>query len=360
MSDLISRLRDNPHEFDLFQAISILERSEPAREPVGTSVGLDEAVRLAAHVDLAFAPSDISSVDDSVQPGPPLTLKARAFSLAGAQGSLPMPFTELIMERRRLRDHAGLDFLDIFNQRVLGFLYRSRRKHRLALNAGDVANAALVRSLDALSGLGRAEGARGPGGELAWLRHAGVQGAAPRSMASLLAVVRDRLGVHFSGRQFVGGWNALATEERACLHDKRHFPGMQSRLGMGACLGSRAWDQGAGMELSTPPLDAATFSALLPGGETSALLGWLVARHLQRDIQVVVRLDLKSQPATRLGQSEPLAPRLGLSAWLCNQGGTGASRSATAHAKVHYQSPRFMLQTDSVPQHDDSASPERI
>lgn len=360
MSDLISQLREAPHDFDLFQAISILERSEPAREPVGTSLGLDEAVRLAAQVDLAFAPSDISRVGDSMRPGPPLTLKSRAFSLAGAQGPLPMPFTELVMERRRMRDHAGLDFLDIFNQRVLGFLYRSRRKHRLALNAGDVANASLVRSLDALSGLGRAEGARGPKGELAWLRHAGVQGAAPRSMASLLAVVRDRLGVHFSGRQFVGGWNALANEERACLHDRKQFPGMQSRLGMGACLGARAWDQGAGMELSAPPLDAALFSALLPGGEANALLGWLVARHLQRDIQIVVQLDLKNMPSTRLGQSEPLAPRLGLSAWLCSPDGNSAARPAAGHAPAHYQPPRFMLQMESTSQYGHYASPERI
>ncbi|RJF92853.1 type VI secretion system baseplate subunit TssG [Noviherbaspirillum saxi] len=354
----MSLLRESPHDFDLFQAISILERSEPAREPVGTSLGIDEAVRLASQVDLAFAPSDISSVADSDRPGPPLTLKSSAFSLAGAQGSLPMPFTEMIMERRRMRDHAGLDFLDIFNQRLLGFFYRGRRKHHLALSAGDVADAPLVRSLDALSGLGRMEDARGPNGELAWLRHAGVQGAAPRSMASLLAVVRDRLGVHFSGRQFVGGWNALATQEQACLHDRKRPFGAQSRLGMGACLGARAWDQGAGMELSTLPLDTALFSSLLPGGEASALLGWLVARHLQRDIQVVVRLDLKSQPSTRLGHVDPLAPRLGLSAWLCSPAGN-SPHSVADRAPVRYQPPCFVLQTATAVQDSKLTSPER-
>ncbi|WP_235548623.1 type VI secretion system baseplate subunit TssG [Noviherbaspirillum sp. Root189] len=348
MSDLMSLLRENPHDFDLFQAISILERSEPARAPVGTSLGVDEAVRLAAQVDLAFAPSDISSIADSDRPGPPLTLKSSAFSLAGAQGSLPMPFTEMLLERRRMRDHAGLDFLDIFNQRVLGLFYRSRRKHHLALAADDVADAPLVRSLDALSGLGRTEGARGPNGELAWLRHAGVQGAAPRSMASLLAVVRDRLGVHFSGRQFIGGWNALATQEQACLYDRKQAFGVQSRLGMGASLGARAWDQGAGMELSTLPLDAPLFSSLLPGGEACALLGWLVARHLQRDIQVSVRLDLKNQPSTRLGQSDPLAPRLGLSAWLCSPAGS-KFQGTEGRAPVRYQEPCFMLQAATSP-----------
>jgi type VI secretion system protein ImpH len=338
MPDLMALLRSNPHAFDLFQAISILERSEPARAPVATSVGLDEAVRLSAQVDLGFAPSDISDLQGSARAGPPLTLKSAVFSLAGAQGPLPMPFTELLIERRRMRDQAGLDFLDIFNQRLLGFSYRSRRKHHLALSPSRLADAPLVRSLDALSGLGRLEGARGPGGEQAWLRHAGVQGAAPRSMASLLAVVRDHLGVHFSGRQFIGGWHRLALVDRARLHDKKLPPGNQARLGMGASLGARAWDQCAGMALSTPPLDPASFTSLLPGGKANALLGWLVARHLQRDIDVVLELELDKAPETRLGAA--LAPRLGLSAWLCSPAG---APGADAGAKPRHQSPRFVL-----------------
>ncbi len=335
----MSLLRSNPHAFDLFQAISILERSEPARAPVATSVGLDEALRLSAQVELAFAPSDISDLCDSARAGPPLTLKSALVSLAGAQGPLPMAFTELLLERRRMRDQAGLDFLDIFNQRLLGFAYRSRRKHHLALSPDQLASAPLALSLDALSGLGRTEGARGPGGELAWLRHAGVQGAAPRSMASLLAVVRDHLGVHFSGRQFIGGWHRLALADRARLHDKKLQPGNQARLGMGASLGARAWDQCAGMALATPPLEPASFSSLLPGGKANALLGWLVARHLQRDMQVVLELNFKNAPETRLGAA--LAPRLGLSAWLCSP--AGAPRANAGMDPVRHQSPRFVL-----------------
>lgn len=360
MSDLMSLLRDKPYSFDLFQAISILERSEPAREPVGTSLGLDEAVRLSAQVDFGFAPSDISNLVESGRAGPPLMLKSDVLSLAGAHGPLPIPFTELLMERRRMRDHAGLEFLDIFNQRLLGFLYRSRRKHHLALSGDALANAPLVRSLDALSGLGRTEGARGPHGELAWLRHAGVQGAAPRSMASLLAVVGDRLGIRFSGRQFIGGWHVLAPADQARLHDKSRPPSNQARLGMGASLGSRAWDQGAGMELSAPPLAAAAFASLLPGGEANALLGWLVARHLQRDIQVVLQIDLRNQPATCLGPCEPLAPRLGLSAWLCSPPSPAALRPQTDTDAVHYQSPRFVLPTDSMTNRAAHTTPERI
>jgi type VI secretion system protein ImpH len=339
MPDLISQLRCAPHTFNLFQAISLLERSEPGRIPVGHGAGMDEAVRLGAVADMAFAPSDIASVGEEARPGPPLTLRTAALPLSGAQGPLAAPFTELLLSSRRVRDSAGLDFLDIFSQRLLGFWYRVRCKHHLALQPSPRAPAPLAHSLDALSGLGRTEGARGPGGEPAWLRHAGLQGAAPRSMASLLALLRDRLGIAFNGTQFVGHWHALAVPDQACLRGTG-TRGAQP-LGMGASLGARAWDQSAGMALTAPPLPPSEFAALLPGGAQHGLLAWLVARHLQRDITVTLELELGAQPDTRLGiGAQGLAPRLGRSAWLCNRAGTQLPSRPRPHP------PRFVL---SVP-----------
>jgi len=336
MPDLISQLRAAPQDFNLFQAIKLLERSEPARAPVGRGTGANEALRLAAQVDMAFAPSDIASLAVSARPGPPLTLRTPVLSLAGAQGPLAAPFTELLLARRRARDAAGLDFLDMFNQRLIGFWFRARCKHHLPLQ-GTSAPAPLARSLDALSGLGLAEGAHGPGGELAWLRHAGLQGAAPRSLATLLTLLRDRLGVQFEGRQFAGGWLALAQCDRARLAGLGGSR-MAQRLGAGASLGSRAWDQAAGIALGAPALAPHRFTALLPGGEHCGLLAWLVARHLQRDVTVTLELKLAGAPESRLGarHGSQLAPRLGRSAWL-------SGRAKAGRQACEYQPVRFVL-----------------
>jgi type VI secretion system protein ImpH len=334
MPDLIARLRCAPHRFNLFQAISLLERSAPARLPVGTGVGIDEAVRLGGHVGFGFAPSDIASLDDSRRAGPALTLRTAALTLAGAQGPVAAPFTELLLARRRRRDHAGLDFLDIFNGRLLGFWYRARCKHHLALQSGTAPAAPLPRTLDAMSGLGRAEGARGPDGEAAWLRHAGLQGAAPRSLASLLALVRDRLQMDVDGRQFVGGWHALAPSGRARLQGRR------GSAGAGGCsLGARAWDQAAGIALTTAPLSPAQFAALLPDGPRFALLCWLVARHLQADFAVTLTLTLATPPATRLGRRQALAPRLGRNAWLCSAADARRTPAASKPVRLLLRAP---------------------
>lgn len=344
MPDLIELLRGQPQGFDLFQAMSLLERAHPERQPIGTSIGLDEAIRISAQVDLAFAASDIAAVEDSKRHGPPLTLRSSALSIAGVSGPLPMAFTEMLLDRRRAGDRAGLEFLDIFNQRILAFLYRGRRKHHIPLNArGTGDEVALLRCLDALSGLGRAEGARGPAGERAWLRHAGLQGPAPRSLASLLALLRDRMRIRFEGRQFTGSWHPLAREERAMLRTRR--PG-GARLGQGGSLGHRAWDQEAGIELATPPLSALRFATLLPGGAGHGLLTWLVNRHLQRDVQVVLQLQVDRTPASKLDACEALPPRLGLSAWL-----TGPKRSAAdGPSQWPPQRPRFVLQAAGAAQ----------
>lgn len=336
MTDLIDELLRAPQRFNLFQAISLLQRAAPERAPVGTGVGMDEAVRLAAHVDMAFAPSDIASLRENKESGPQWVLRTPAMSLAGANGPLAAPFTELLLERRAQRDRAGLDFLDIFNGRLLGFRHRARAKMHPALQPAG-ANP-LLTVMDQLSGLGRGFGARGPAGEAAWLRHAGLQNAAPRSLASLLALLRDRLGVHFTGEQFVGGWHALALNERARLAGSRTRRFGRRAASPGVSLGGRAWDQAAGIALRAPSLNRAQFAALLPGGERFGLLGWLVARHLQADFTVTLTLALNEAPASTLGASAVMPPRLGRSAWLSSRSGAAST----------YRHARFALAAHST------------
>ena len=308
---VVQRLLAQPHSFNLFQAISLLERFNPQTQDLGTGDGRDEAVRLSAVVSLGFQPSDVAKIS-ATERG--YLLGTPVMSLAGAQGPLPLPLIEMVLERVAARDRAMADFLDIFNHRLLSFLYRSRKKHHLGLQRRSPLTSSMATCLDALSNLGL-QGARGQSAQHAtWLRHAGLVGGTPRSMTGLLTMITDRLQVRASGRQFCGAWRALEPRDIPVL-STRHWQSAP-RLGKTAVLGSRVWDQSAGIRITLSHLSVQRFRSLLKGGTDYALLREMVLRYLQQDmtVEVELQLDKKEVVPTRLTRKEP--PRLGLTTWL--------------------------------------------
>ncbi|HEY2024216.1 type VI secretion system baseplate subunit TssG [Paraburkholderia sp.] len=349
---LIARLIANPQGFDLFQAISLLERAVPHARALGRGNGAGEAVRLSGLVSLAFEPSDVRGVrrgglrddvrsevrtearedsrdDPAVSPAdaehdaphahpahagrrPAYTLSTAALTLAGANGPLPMPFTELVLEACARRDFATADLLDIFNHRFLSFLYRSRKKHAPGLNWRSPHASALATCLDTLSHLGLRGAQRGPHDERLWIRHAGLLSAAPRSMTGLLALLSDRLRITVRGAQFVGGWREIDAGDSLRL---ARVGSRAPRLGGQSVLGRRAWDQAAGIRIEFADLSRERFAALLPGGRDHALAHWLIRCYLQQDFDVEFVLKLAPQPVScALGGSR--AARLGWTSWL--------------------------------------------
>ena len=334
---LVERLVDRPQGFNLFQAISLLERVSPQLAAVGKGEGQTESVRLRSVVSLGFQASDVSKVSADAQDGEAYALATAVMSLAGAHGPLPLPFTEMVLERTAARDHATADFLDIFNHRFLAFLYRSRKKHHMGLNWQSPQASSLAACLDSLSALGLKAGVRAPLGETTWIRHAGLMGGAPRSMTGLLAMLSDRLGVRAMGRQFCGGWRNLEPRDVARL--TASLPNRAPRLGRSAVLGKRVWDQSAGISIELSGLTLRRLRRFLKGGEEHELVKWMVRRYLQQDVgvEMVLRLEGSQLKPSILGPKEPL--RLGWTSWL-----VGRSPPTAAVAPA-----RFKLHDDAAP-----------
>jgi type VI secretion system protein ImpH len=334
---LIARLLERPQGFDLFQAINLLERASPWARSLGHGDGTGEAVRLSGFVSLAFEPSDIRSVRTNAVPagsyaaGSTYTIATPVLTLAGVNGPLPLPYTEMVLARRAARDPATGDLLDIFNHRFLSFLYRSRKKHAPGLNGRSPDDSALAACLDALGNLGLRDGERGPRGERLWLRHAGLLGSAPRSMTGLLAMLSDRLGLRVRGTQFLGGWREVDPRDSLRLtRSGSHAP----RLGGRGVVGKRAWDQAAGIRIEFLDLPHARFVALLPGGDDHEIAAWLIRCHLPQDLEVQFVLHpAKQRDACAVGG--PSASRLGWTSWLA---GSGAARS-TGNASLSAPAP---------------------
>lgn len=335
---LLAELLARPESFDLFQAISLLEREGVARgfAELGADDGM-EAVRLRSHVSLGFDSSDIYSAREGSETGAAFSLTTPVLSLAGQAGAMPAAFTEMLLERNAAKDFATADFLDIFQHRFLSLFYQGRKKHRLGLGWHSPTASSVARCTDALCALGFSPAvnpAVSPPATAAnhvpWLRHAGLLGGAPRSMTGLTALLSDRFSLPVRGEQFVGGWHPLESDALTRLGSAHRSP----VLGQTATLGRTYWDQAAGIRLSSNALTLSRLQSLVPGGREHADFSATVRRYLPSDtrVEVVLTPAPDAMPASRLSAHAGL--KLGWTAWLT---GTAPGRQPLAAARFRLQ-----------------------
>ena len=313
MSDLITQLKQDPFQFGLFQAASLLERIALGQGDTASWGPSDHPVRFKSDITLGFPAGDIQSIrpEDSGS----YQVYTSLMCLAGSRGPLPLVFTEMLLASRRNKDHAPVDFMDVFNHRLLHLLFQAKQKYHLSLGARHLADMPLLRFVDASASLGFKE-KKAVNEEAIWLQHAALMGAAPRSMSSLLAMLQDRLGIRFEAQQFFGEWLIIDPSEKASL-GRGLKNKSAAQLGVNATLGIRAWHQGAGILLQAKNLTPQAYQKLLPGESCHRKLKWLVQQHQSSNYRVCLQIHLKDRYFKPAGLGAQ-GPRLGLTAWLAH------------------------------------------
>ena len=327
MSDLITQLKQDPFQFGLFQAASLLERIAQGRGDTAHWGPSDHPVRFKSDITLGFPAGDIQSIrpDDSGS----YQVYTSLMCLAGSRGPLPLVFTEMLLTSRRNKDHAPVDFMDVFNHRLLHLLFHAKQKYHLSLGARPLAEMPLLRFVDASASLGFRE-KKDFDEEAIWLKHAALMGAAPRSMGSLLAMLHDRLGIRFEAEQFFGEWLNIDPAEQALLgRGANHRSAAQ--LGVNATLGIRAWHQGAAILLKAKNLTPQAYQKLLPGESFHRKLKWLVKQHQSSNYRVCLQIHLKDRHFKPAGLGAQ-GLRLGLTAWLTHAAAAHEKNVASARA----------------------------
>jgi type VI secretion system protein ImpH len=91
---------------------------------VGTSAKpSEEIIRLGQTPSLAFSPREIAQIDVTNQH---VHIKTYGIGLWGANGPLPLHFSEIAMHRKDMQhDHTLTNFIDIFHHRSMSLLYRA-------------------------------------------------------------------------------------------------------------------------------------------------------------------------------------------------------------------------------------------
>jgi type VI secretion system protein ImpH len=341
------RLFEEPHAFDFFQAVRLLEMIDPARESVGRSGSPGrEVVRFRALPSLNFPPSPLYDLTRAEGSRPPVMTVA-FFGLHGPSGVMPRHYTEMIFrldrERKGEERRALREWFDLFNHRLLSLFYRAgtkyrfwvgyERNHRAAAGrqAGDDV---FLRSLESFAGIGT----RGLSGRLT-VSAAPAAGARPRKLAGvedqsllfyagllaqqkrnavgLAALLRDYFGVPVEVEQFVAQWLQLEPANQTRLG------GDNGELGVSTIAGEKVLDYQGKFRIRLGPLDYATFTDFLPDRTATPqskaffLLSHLTRLYVRLELDFEVQLVLRSDgiPECQLAEQTP-GPRLGWNTWL--------------------------------------------
>ncbi len=238
---LHQELLDEPYRFEFFQAVRLLEKIFPTRQPVGRETTIkQEVVRFRSRIALEFPASEIHEFIESTDEffdEQKLEMFVNFMGMLGISGVLPTHYTELAVERSRYRDTAMWSFLDIFTHRSVSMFFRAWEKYRFPVGYERGKNDFTDFLFDFV-GLGTT-GLRGRMAleDEALLPYSGLIAQKPHSASALENILGDYFMISAKIKQFFGQWLDLDEESITKLGEAN------SLLGVNAIIGTRVWEQ---------------------------------------------------------------------------------------------------------------------
>ncbi len=307
---VISRLLEQPQQFEFFQAVRMLQQwlDTPARGDL-----LPPVLRFRNSTALSFPASEIESlrvvrkaldIADGATPSVDdlndaalmerIEIVPAVMGLLGVTGALPTVYTDMIAQRELYqRDLAARRFLDLFSHRAVSLFYAAWKKSRLHLQYEENQQKRFVPMMLSLAGVGQEPLRNRLGAEqggvddesLAYFAGALQQRVlSARQLARLLSAY---LRVPVAIEQFAGRWYTLPVEAQTSLGL------LNGVLGQNALAGERVWQRDLRVKLMLGPLDPHRFRRFLPGREGAyalkKLVGLLSGTSLEFEVNLVLQ-----------------------------------------------------------------------
>ena len=347
---VIDRLFEQPHSFEFFQAVRLLENWFQRHEGLSSTEVMSQRLSFRNSLSMSFPASEIERLEtlwlDQVdlpdrqratleevasateaaprrlQPGTVrrLEITPAFMSLLGASGTLPIFYTELLARREQtLRDSSARAFLDIFLHRSVVLFYQAWRKHRLAIRYESDRRHHFLPQVLALAGVGqrslrdRLQPDKGGVSDEMIAYFSGLFQQRSLSASALQQVLSLYFRTPVQVAQFVGRWFKLPSE-----HQTRLGLG-NAQLGSRALSGERVWQRDLRVRLTFGPLSLERYRRFLPGGSAALALRQLLVQMTGMSLEYEVRLQLRAPDvqAVRLGGAE--GPRLGWETFLVSR-----------------------------------------
>ncbi|MET1254941.1 type VI secretion system baseplate subunit TssG [Aliikangiella maris] len=295
----LQALLNNPHEFDFFQAVYILEREKELSMPIithenMTKIGFDgplnkESLTFKVDPSLGFNGLSVCKIHREIKDDKPQKWQVVVafLGLIGTNGVLPQHYTELVLQRLKARDLALVDFLNLFNHRLISLFYRAWEKYRVPIQYGRAGRVGqrdtFTQCIDSLTG-NLAE-------ESVFNYYAGFFAKHVRNATSLESMLSDFLAAPVAIEQFCGEWLTIDPQEQTSLKANSEF----ACLGVGTILGQQYWSVQNKIEIKIGPLTYQQYKNLLPGETLSNVLIRLIKQYINDGIKVSIQLWMNQQ-----------------------------------------------------------------
>lgn len=335
----VANLQRRVASVGLAQAVRVIEaaarrgRTGAAAEIGGDTTLAEEPLHFVASDRMALTASDLAEIGEP-HPGSPIRVTANVLGLAGTTPALPPYYSEMQLQRRRLRDRSFASFLNIFDHRALSFFYRIFRKYSWLVSferEAVVGDDAVSRAMLALAGLGT-PGSRTRLGvdDAALVPLAARLGDQRRSAASVATVLREMTGLDLRVVEAEPMWMALPAEEQTRLGARpigrfAQLGGTDAATGLGildaAIIGTTVLDIQHHYAVEIGPLAYAELLSFCRDDGRRRLVGEACLLAAGFEHQPLIRLGIRAGdiPPLQLGNADAPAV-LGRTGWLGSPG----------------------------------------
>jgi len=301
-------------ELDFFQAVHLLEnRHADSARIGGPSPPSKEKLFLRPNPSLTFPPADIRKIDLSSEPRKKIEIMVNFMGLYGASAPTPIYLSEMINIGGE--EAAPLvDFLDIFNHRLISLFYRAWLKYRFPYRFEPGARDTLSGFILAFVGLKETRVrllTELPVQRL--LKYVGLLAPQSRPPINLELLLRNYFGgLPMSIREFVHRWVKIPEEQMNSLGASN------SSLGRDLYVGSRVPDRNGKIRVEVGPIGYDEYMDFLPGTrrfhDLCALIRLWSFESFDFDIQIEIRY--REIPSLRLNPESTV--QLGRNCWVTN------------------------------------------
>ncbi|MFV1982581.1 MAG: type VI secretion system baseplate subunit TssG [Thiohalomonadales bacterium] len=342
-SSIIQLLTENIHEFSFLQSVRLLERSciyelisKSNTSKINTiakfSPPSTEIIRFRNNQNLDFHPSEISSLNRAVnhRNNNQWRMKVNFMGLTGSMGVLPFHYSEMILQRHKLKDDSLLEFLDLFNHRTISLFYQSSVKYKLALDYErqkltkntETAKDSHTKVLLSLIGLGTKNLTnRLHTQDESLLFYSGLLTQTIKTSSGLKHILQRHFSIPIEISEFIGQWQWLIDDVRTKLTSQIQPKGQNACLGRSAILGRKGLFAQGKIRIILGPLNKSQLKRFAPGTKTLKALNELVRIYagIECNYDFIIRAKRSDIPnKIVLNKNDP--PILSWNAWFPKSG----------------------------------------